>query len=81
MSDPIAEAQAALRAADVSTLLTKAYQLTHKIHHHEQQRLDTSDLLDLRAQRDLITAEIVRRDELAQDALLDSAMIAACEPS
>lgn len=50
MSDPT-------READIGTLLTTAYALTHKMHvmHRE----------DLREQRDLITAEITRRDAIA----------------
>lgn len=67
--DAQAVAQSALRAADVNTLLTKAYQLTHRLHALEAKTTDwrvtnapeQSEIDDVRAQRDLITAEIERR--------------------
>lgn len=68
MSDKADDADAALRAASVSSLLTAAYSLTHRLHAarkvpRNEEELLSLDLLtmDLRAQRDRITAEIIRR--------------------
>jgi hypothetical protein len=63
LADP---AVAALRATSTEALLSAAYSLTHRIHVGEgrgQRRRPMTDaeVADLRAQRDLITAEIVRR--------------------
>jgi hypothetical protein len=56
MSAAQQEAQAALRATSTDALLDSIIRLTHRIHeapaHH---------VTDLRAQRDLIRAEILRR--------------------
>lgn len=67
MSDP---SEKALRAASTSSLLTAAYSLTHRLHAarkvpRNEEELLSLDLLtmDLRTQRDRITAEIIRRCE------------------
>jgi hypothetical protein len=52
---PADELAAALASTSDADLVTKAYALTHKIH---EQRLGSADV---RAQRDLLTAEILRR--------------------
>lgn len=48
-----------LHDADTETLLTKAFALTHRMH----VCTDTNVSADLRAARDLICAEILRRAE------------------
>lgn len=50
------EAQAALAATPTTELLRKAYQLTHVMDHSSAPR-------DLRQQRDMIDAEILRRTD------------------
>lgn len=68
--------QLLLRAASVRELLTRAYQLTHRMHateqlaakarraaHVEIAREQTAQHDELRAMRELITAEIERRCE------------------
>lgn len=63
-ADPIAAAQALLEETDPETLLLKAYRLTHLIHECKgSTRGGVCDgpCTDLRAARDLITAEIIRR--------------------
>lgn len=61
--DTIEKAQALLRSMSVADLLRAAYSLTHRMenarHIAKAQRKVTID--DLRAQRDLIDAEILRR--------------------
>lgn len=57
-ADPIAAADALLRATDTAELLTKAYALTHRMHMRKPR---TAEHVELRAQRDLISAEIIRR--------------------
>ena len=49
-----------LRAADLRSLLRAAYSLTHRIHAARVAKNRVLEL-DLRAQRDLIDAEIERR--------------------
>lgn len=56
-TDPQAEAQALLRATPADELLTKAYALTHRMH----AATDLNVSADLRATRDMITAELERR--------------------
>lgn len=48
-----------VRSASTETLLKAAYALTHRLHADR-------DRLDLRIQRDQITAEILRRAEKSQ---------------
>jgi len=62
------EAQAALAATSTADLLRKAYQLTHRIHAWEAQSFGERSV-DLRAQRGLIDAEIIRREREAADLL------------
>lgn len=64
-TDLIAAADKLLRSTDTAELLTKAYALTHRM---DANRRDTASegskmivAHSLRAQRDLITAEIIRR--------------------
>lgn len=52
------EAADALAATSTEDLLTKAYALTHRI---DREHGDTAAAADIRAARDLITAEVVRR--------------------
>lgn len=67
-----AVAQAALRATSTADLLRNAYALTHRIHEAEDARRGSNAealraiqrgprVADLRAQRDLINAEVIRR--------------------
>lgn len=71
-----AEAQAALAATDAHALLTKAYALTHRMHQADTLRAASRGAgyhamadehveleAELRAARDMITAELVRRCE------------------
>ena len=67
---PTTEAAAALAATPAAELLTKAYQLTHQMHRAEglattrgyPDRAGARELTaDLRAARDLISAELIRR--------------------
>lgn len=62
--DPQAAAQALLAATPVEELLTKAYALTHRIHECRGSQVAgqcDGPCTDQRAQRDLITAEVLRR--------------------
>lgn len=63
MAAAIEEARGVLAATPTADLLTKAYAFTHQIDRLE--RLDRSDRTvdpdDVRAMRDLITAEVIRR--------------------
>lgn len=54
------EAQTALAATSDEELLTKHAHLTHRIH-ETARGADDADLLELRAMRDLVTAECLRR--------------------
>lgn len=71
---PTPEAAALLAATPVAELLTKAYALTHRLddaagklreaetHSSLRQRREARDrITDLRAARDLISAELIRR--------------------
>lgn len=61
-TDPQAEAQAALQAATPRELLRKFAQLTHQIDASSKARIaELERTADLRAQRDLIEAELLRR--------------------
>jgi hypothetical protein len=64
LEDATDEAQATLAATDATELLAKAYALTHRIHESERTERYSADVQrtrDLRAQRDLITVEVLRR--------------------
>ena len=50
-----------LAATSTEALLRAAYALTHRIHETEEQHQRRADGVGLRAQRDLITAEVIRR--------------------
>jgi hypothetical protein len=53
------EAAAALAATSTTDLLTKAYQVTHAM--HAIAGVNEGEASNLRAARDLITAEVLRR--------------------
>lgn len=61
------EAQELLEATDAATLLRKSHQLTHRMHDRENGFTDgrgfaaNETAADIRAQRDLIDAELLRR--------------------
>lgn len=59
MFTPEEQAQAILETTPIDTLLTKAYQLTRRM----QIDRNTPHADDLRAMRDLITEEIIRRTD------------------
>lgn len=58
VTDRIANGQDDLTTASTMGLLTAAYALTHRM---DREHGDTPAAADLRAQRDLITAEVLRR--------------------
>jgi hypothetical protein len=68
--DPQSEADHALRVTPTRELLNHAYGLTHRIHAKRDEPLELAmrpgrtSVADLRAQRDLIDAELVRRTEV-----------------
>jgi hypothetical protein len=55
------EATVALMVSSTTDLLTKAYALTHAIDREHRAAGDSPRAVDLRAARDLITAEVLRR--------------------
>lgn len=62
-----------LHATDIHTLMTNAFHITHRMHALDA-RAEKERIADLRAQRDLIVAEITRRvsrevdtEDLARD--------------
>lgn len=68
-ADPVLAAQELLRSTDAATLLRKTHQLTHRLHSLNMREGGTpkdpaereSRAADVRAQRDLIDAELLRR--------------------